>query len=157
MEQAGLNARIPTVCTVQEIVRLDFATSASADAITSLGVLASLTPEQRSLVLREVARALRPGQPFVFVERVSDTASPLRPLLAGSSDALELADLEAVLQESGQWTFMEYDIVLAGQDPHAAGFAVRGDESNAPLEGSKSKWQNSKDRRRSTSTSRGFS
>jgi hypothetical protein len=118
MEQAGFQAGVPTVAQVQAPTSLAFAADASVDAVVLLRKLGPLAPSARQACLSEAARVLRPGQPLVFIERLQEGASPLRPLIGGSGGALTAADLEALDGDGRLWSYVQYDVALqvgAGQ------------------------------------------
>lgn len=128
-----MTAAVPTQVKQQPITNLGFQPDGSVDAVIALGVLAQLDAQQCQQCLRECTRVLKPGMPLVFVEPVSEGGSPLRGLIgvSTSGQSLPTALLESLRQDQA-FSYVEWDVALAGQDPHAVGVAVR---SQLPLQG----------------------
>ncbi len=76
---------------------------------------------------------LRPGRPLIFLEKLREGGSPLRPLLGGDAGSLTAVELGALLPAagsgagSGAFEYVEWSPALEGQNPHAVGVAVRGE------------------------------
>jgi len=131
MEQAGVTAAVPTIVKQQSVADLSFAADSSIDAVVSIGELSQLSQQQRQKCLEEIARVLKPNMPLVFVEPVKEGGSPLRGLVGVSAGKQGLAEAELDdLQSSPAFSYVQFDIALQGQDPHAAGVAVRSDSYN---------------------------
>ncbi|PNH04320.1 hypothetical protein TSOC_009521, partial [Tetrabaena socialis] len=69
LEQAGMQAAIPTVAKPQSPTNLGFAADGSVDAVVSLGALAGMSEAQRAAFAAEALRVLKPGCPIIFMER----------------------------------------------------------------------------------------
>ncbi|KAG2485966.1 hypothetical protein HYH03_015292 [Edaphochlamys debaryana] len=130
IEQAGLQAAIPTLCKPQSPTNLGFAADASVDAVVSLGALAGMGEAQRTAFAAEALRVLKPGCPIIFLEKIPG-GLPFRFL--GSSDkTISPSYLEGWKALSGQFELVTWDVALEGQDPHAVGVAVKA-ENARPL------------------------
>lgn len=125
MQQAGMQAGVPTVVRSQDPDDLSWLADGTVDAVVVLRRLGRMTPATRKAALSEASRVLKPGRPLIFIERVREGGSPLRPLLGGSEGALATSELEALRDNSRAWSYVQWDVALAGQDPHAVGVAVR--------------------------------
>eukprot|EP00798_Chlamydomonas_sp_ICE-L_P009153 gene9153-16278_t len=125
-EQAGMQAAIPTTAKKQSAASLSFASDGSADAIIALGTMGSVGSFFIGDFLDEALRVLKPGCPLIFVEKVYEGGSPLRPLIGQSGGgSISTTLLDGMKERTKQWEFVQWDIALEGQDPHAVGVAVR--------------------------------
>jgi len=125
MEQAGMQAGVPTLARPQSPTRLDFAAPSSVDAVVVLKQVGPMSASQREGFLQEVLRVLKPNCPLIFIEKLRGGGSPLRGFLGGDSGALDVAVLEQLKQQSGVWSQVQWDTALEGQDPHAVGVAIK--------------------------------
>jgi predicted methyltransferase len=163
MEQAGMTAAVPTQAKKQPVTDLGFQPDGSVDAVVALGVLGQLgSAAERQRCLRECARVLKPGMPLVMVEPLAEGGSPLRALIGVSAgqERLPTAELQA-LQQDPAFSFVQWDVVLQGQDPHAVGVAVRSERavrSMAAADDGEDRGSSSKQRRRAKQpkTAQGF-
>ncbi|GLI68178.1 hypothetical protein VaNZ11_012520, partial [Volvox africanus] len=114
VEQAGLQAAVPTTAKMQSPANLGFAADTSVDAVVSVGAIAGMSESQRVAFATEALRVLKPGCPIIFVERTESHLQGWKE----RRDAFELV----------QW-----DVALEGQDPHAVGVAVKSAEYRAPV------------------------
>ncbi|GLC40848.1 hypothetical protein PLESTB_000016200 [Pleodorina starrii] len=131
MEQAGLQAAVPTVAKPQSPANLGFAADGSVDAVVSLGALAGMSEAQRGAFTAEALRVLKPGCPVVFVERIRG-GLPIR-FLGSSSSTLAESYLQGWQERKDAFELVQWDVALEGQDPHAVGIAVKAQEYRAPV------------------------
>jgi len=125
-EQVGSSAGTPTLARKGSVAQLGFTPDASVDCVMSLNALGGLSEQQRQQAVREVIRVLKPGGFYVFIEPLTDEASPLRALISATdaSKAMAASQLEDLLDNTGL-DVKQVDVALAGQDPHAVGLARR--------------------------------
>ncbi|KXZ56099.1 hypothetical protein GPECTOR_2g981 [Gonium pectorale] len=123
LEQAGMQAAVPTVARQQSPANLGFAADGSVDALVSLGALAGMSDAQRAAFAAEALRVLKPGCPIVFIERVPG-GLPLR-FIGSSSRTLAPSYLEGWKARMDAFELVQWDVALEGADPHAVGVAVK--------------------------------
>ncbi|EFJ45877.1 hypothetical protein VOLCADRAFT_118240 [Volvox carteri f. nagariensis] len=131
LEQAGLQAAVPTVAKQQSPANLGFASDGSVDAVVSLGAVAGMSEQQRAVFTTEALRVLRPGCPIIFVERIPG-GLPIR-FLGASSATLAESYLQGWKERNDAFELVQWDVALEGQDPHAVGVAVKSADYRAPL------------------------
>lgn len=160
MEQAGVTAAVPTIAKQQPVTDMSFQADRSVDAVIVLGVLSELSQQQRQQCLQEIIRVLRPGMPMIFVEPVREGGSPLRGLVGVSAGKQALSEAQLQSLQSPAFSFVQYDVALSGQDPHAVGVAVRSEvlqarlgDNDIDIESSKQRRKGSKNREK---TAKGF-
>lgn len=171
IEQAGVQAAVPTLGRRQPAYDLSFAPDASADAVVSLGQLAPLAADKRAALLAEAARVLRPGGVLVLVERAAAgpraPASPLRALIAAGAPggSVDLGEVDALRSGGGSglatWSAVQYDLALEGQDPHIMAALVRGDGAARAASGGgggsgRKKAEEKRERQRRPTNAKGF-
>ncbi|GIL79577.1 hypothetical protein Vretifemale_8899 [Volvox reticuliferus] len=131
LEQAGLQAAVPTTAKTQSPANLGFAADASVDAVVSIGAIAGMSEPQRAAFATEVLRVLKPGCPIIFVERIPG-GLPIR-FIGASSFTLAESFLQGWKDRQDAFELVEWDVALEGQDPHAVGVAVKAADYRAPI------------------------
>ncbi|GFR49352.1 hypothetical protein Agub_g11376, partial [Astrephomene gubernaculifera] len=135
LEQAGLQAAVPTLARPQSPANLGFAADCSVDAVVALpGGLAGLSGAQRAAFTGEALRVLKPGCPLVFVERIPG-GLPIR-FLGTSGKTLEESFLQGLKQRTEAFELVQWDVALEGQDPHALGVAIKAANYRVPVQAS---------------------
>lgn len=121
MENASIQAGVPVDVVDARLDHLSSQADNSADAVIGYGCLR--TGGRR--YLEEVARVLRPGCPFIFVDRVKGEGwqGVTQPFLGGGGPKLELSDLEALFEVVDQFDDVTCNLAITG-DPHAVGVAM---------------------------------
>jgi len=107
LEQAGIQAQVPTKAYAQAPSDLGFAPPGSTDAVVSLGALGAMSERDALRFLDEAARVLRSGAKLVFVEKNSERA------------------LRLLRSSANSWDDVEYDMATEVGDQHVVGVATR--------------------------------
>ncbi len=69
LEQAGVQAAVPTIARVQSPDDLSFAANNSVDAVVCLRSASNMSSRTAGSFLSESSRVLKPGCPLIFVEK----------------------------------------------------------------------------------------
>eukprot|EP00884_Botryococcus_braunii_P005786 jgi/Botrbrau1/15208/Bobra.0149s0067.1 len=127
-ERAGMQAAIPVRPVKGPLTKLSFLGGSSVDAVVSVDALRSVASSgARQALLAEVARVLKPGCPFIFIERVGGEglAAAVQSVL-GTAGQVLVPEALGDLQKTKGLTEVEWDIALEGLDPHVLGVAKKG-------------------------------
>ncbi|GIL52380.1 hypothetical protein Vafri_8267, partial [Volvox africanus] len=131
LEQAGLQAAVPTTVKTQSPANLGFAADTSVDAVVSVGAIAGMSESQRVAFATEALRVLKPGCPIIFVERLPG-GLPIR-FIGSSNSTLAESHLQGWKERREAFELVQWDVALEGQDPHAVGVAVKSADYRAPV------------------------
>jgi len=150
LENAGIQAGVPVEVIDARPDELGSQADSSVDAVIGYGCLRA----GGRRYLEEVARVLRPGRPFIFIDRVKAEGwqSVTQPLLGGGGLKPELSDLEGLFDAVDRFDDVTCDLAIIG-DPHAVGVALLlGDSEDEDLEEKRIlSRKNKRNKRKSTS------
>ncbi|GAX85089.1 hypothetical protein CEUSTIGMA_g12509.t1 [Chlamydomonas eustigma] len=108
LEQAGMQASVPTLARPQSPSDLSFAATSSVDAVVCGRAASKMSQDTRRRFFTETARILKPGCPLIFIERDSRSI------------------LKYFKENEIQWEQVEYDMALEQvKYAHVVGVAVK--------------------------------
>jgi len=121
LDQAGVQAGVPVKVVEARPEQLGFQPSNSVDAVIGYYTLG----KGGRGYLQEVSRVLKPGCPFIFIERVKapGVQAVLQTALTGKQTMKELSDLEELFEAVDMFDDVTCDIATPS-DPHAVGVAM---------------------------------
>eukprot|EP01024_Parvocaulis_polyphysoides_P021216 TRINITY_DN20056_c0_g1_i1.p1 TRINITY_DN20056_c0_g1~~TRINITY_DN20056_c0_g1_i1.p1 ORF type:complete len:265 (+),score=24.16 TRINITY_DN20056_c0_g1_i1:65-859(+) len=119
IQQAGMQAAVPTIAKKQKIQELLFQEAGSVDAVVILDSFQTVENIQK--FLSEIARVLKKGCPMIIIQQIEGGVVP--QFIAQNKKVQKNQLIEQLKSQSKEFEEFQYDIAVEQIDPHVVGFA----------------------------------